>query len=103
MGMRTDAHTGPLKLPGHGRHMGPMGNAHGKANWTANVQAGMCTRVAHGVSVSLFLSNCANRQTGRVGMGNSSEVTDGVGRVGMGKKKIVGRHGPERARPMPIL
>ena len=65
MGMRADAHTGPLKLPGHGRHMGPMGNAHGKAYWTANVQAGMCTRVARGVSVTLFLSNCAIRQAGQ--------------------------------------
>ena len=65
MGMRADAHTGPLKLPGHGRHMGPMGNAHGKAYWTANVQAGMCTRVARGVSVTLFLPNCAIRQAGQ--------------------------------------
>ena len=65
MGMRADAHTGPLKLPGHGRHMGPMGNVHGKAYWTANVQAGMCTRVARGVSVALFLLNCAIRQAGQ--------------------------------------
>ena len=42
-----------------------MGNAHGKANWTANVQAGMCTRVARGVSVTLFLLNCAIRQAGQ--------------------------------------
>ena len=42
-----------------------MGNVYRKANWTANVQAGMCTRVARGVSVTLFLLNCAIRQAGQ--------------------------------------
>ena len=47
------------KSPGHGRGMGGpwahVGNVYRKANWTAKVQAGMCTRVARGVSVTLFL------------------------------------------------
>ena len=71
-----------------------MGNVYRRANWTAKVQAGMCTRVAHGVSVTLFLPNWCD-QTDRtevcmgrwqlliawawetVGMGKSWDVTDG--------------------------
>ena len=61
MGMSTEAQTGPLNCLGMGGTWAHVGNAHRKANWTANVQAGMCTRVAHGVSVTLFLHNCAIR------------------------------------------
>ena len=46
-----------------------MGNAHGKANWTVIVQAGMCTRVAHGVSALLFLLNSALGGTGQTLVG----------------------------------
>ena len=76
-----------------------MGNAHGEAYWTANVQAGMCTRVARGVSFALFPPNCGIRQAGQrrvhgacssvrlcVGLrghGNSLDGTDsGRARVG---------------------
>ena len=65
MGMRANAHTGPLNCLGMGGTWAHVGNAHRRANWTANVQAGMCTRVAHGVSVTLFLPNCAIRQAGQ--------------------------------------
>ena len=41
-----------------------VGNVHRKANWTAKVQAGMCTRVARGVSVTLFLPDWCD-ETGR--------------------------------------
>ena len=64
------------------------------AYWTAKVQAGMCTRVAHGVSVTLFLPDWCDQtdRTGAcmgrrqllvawawetVGMGKSLDVTDG--------------------------
>ena len=87
--MSTETQSGPLNCLGMGGTWAHVGNVHRKANWTANVQAGMCTRVAHGVSVTLFLPNCATRQTGqrrvhgamaaahRAGMGNSWDVTDG--------------------------
>ena len=62
MGMSTEAQTGLLNCLGMGGTWVLMGSAHGKANWTANGQAGMCTHVARGVSVTLFVSNCAIRQ-----------------------------------------
>ena len=69
MGMRADAHTGPLNCLGMGGTWVLMGNAHGKANWTVNVQAGMCTRVANVVSALFFLLNCALGGTGQTCMG----------------------------------
>ena len=98
MGMRADAHTGPLNCLGMGGTWVLMGNAHGKANWTANVQAGMCARVAHGVSATLFLPNCAIRQAGQGRVhGACLSVRPCVRLRGHGK--LVGRHGQwSRAR-----
>ena len=88
--MSTEAQTGPLNCLGMGGTWVHMGNGHRKANWTANVQVGMCTRVAHGVSDLVFQSNCANRQTGRVGMGKKNRRTARTGSVAWawGEKKI---------------
>ena len=99
MGMRANAQTGPLNCLGMGGTWAHVGNVYRKANWTAKAQAGMCTRVAHGVSVTLFLPDWCD-QTDRteacmgrwqlliawawetVGMEKSLDVTDGsVGRA----------------------
>ena len=94
MGMSTEAQTGPLNCLGMGGTWAHVGNVYRRANWTAKVQAGMCTRVAHVVSFTLFLPDWCD-QTDRteacmgrwqlliawacetVGMEKSLDVTDG--------------------------
>ena len=92
MGMSTDAQTGLLNCLGMGGTWVLMGSAHGKANWTANVQAGMCTHVARGVSVTLFLPNCAIRQAGQRCVHGACLSVRLCVRL-RGHEKVVGRHG----------